>query len=282
MVFEKTGTVSKQKFRIMKKYSFKIAVSLFAIIAVLSSCYTGPIYDPYYVPKDRQKENLYYVPSAPNTQLLTEKNDFDFNVMLSASSKFSGSEWQASFLPAKHVGIIGSYSFAVNDADQHYMKYNRFETGIGYITSISKEWHFETYAGLGTGKIDNIHATGSSKVRLTHFFLQPAIAVSNEKKTAQFAFVSKFSGVNFRPDTAFDNAREPFSTSGIKSLYDKPFHVMWEPALVFRFGWKDVLFHTSYLISADLTNSDLYRANNNFSIGMSLRLNASGKKSNHR
>jgi hypothetical protein len=42
-----------------------------------------------------------------------------------------------------------------------------------------------------------------SKENLTHLFLQPAVAVNNEKKTVQFAFISKFSGVNFNvTDTA--------------------------------------------------------------------------------
>ena len=111
-----------------------------------------------------------------------------------------------------------------------------------------------------------------------HFFIQPAIAVSNEAKTCQLGFLSKISGVKFRVDTAFDNEREPFSTGQVRALYDKPFHVIWEPGLIFRFGWKNFLFHTSYSYSADLTNSNLYRSKNNFSIGGSLRLNVSANK----
>jgi hypothetical protein len=260
----------------MKKNSPLLFLGVATTILSLSSCYPGPIYDPYDIPESRQKENLYYVPSAPNTQLLSEKNDLDFTLARSAGSKFSGLEAQASYLPGRHVGIIGSYSSVKGDA--YYLKYHEVEGGVGYITHLSKEWHFETYAGMRSGKIDNIHATGISKINLTHFFIQPAIVVSNEKKTAQFGFVSKFSGVNFKVDTTFDNAREPFSTSQVTSLYNKPFHIMWEPALVFRFGWKNFLFHTSYSLSADLTNPEIHKANTNFSIGGSLRFNTSAKK----
>jgi hypothetical protein len=157
------------------------------------------------------------------------------------------------------------------------MKYNRFETGAGYITKLSKGWHFETYAGIGSGKITNLHQTGSSQIKLTHFFLQPGIAISNSKRTLQLGLVSKFSGVHFNMDTAYETDREPFSTGQAKSLYDQPFHVMWDPGLIFRFGWRHFLFHTSYSFSSDLTNTNLYRAKNNFSLGASLRLNA-GKK----
>jgi hypothetical protein len=262
-----------------KKFSF-YGFAICAATVLLNSCYPGPITEPYYVVESRQKENVYYVASTPNTQLLSEKNDLGFNLMRSGGSKFSGVECQVSYLPSKHLGLIAGYSSAGTDGRHDYMKYHQFETGIGYIAHLSKEWHFETYGGFGSGKINNTHATGSSSINLTHFFLQPAIVVSNKNKTTQFAFVSRFAGVNFKADTTFNNDREQFSVSHIKSLYDNPFHIMWEPGFVFRFGWQNFLFHTGYSFSADLTNSNLYRANSNFSIGASLRFNTSNKKSN--
>ena len=251
---------------------------ILACIVLLQSCYTGVIYDPYYIPVSRQQENIYYVPSSPNTQLLSEKNDMGFNVVASGGSKFSGVETQVSYLPATHVGLIAAYSSGKNDdGSTTYMRFHKLEGGVGYITNLSKGWHFETYGGIGTGKIDNFHATGNSNVNLTNFFIQPAFAVSNKKKTVQFGIVSKFSGVNFNVDTTFDNAREPYSTDQIIGLHDRPFHLMWEPGLVFRVGWKNFLFHTSYSLSADLANPHLNRATDNFSIGGSLRFNASKK-----
>ena len=262
----------------MKKNLHISGSIIVACIVLLHSCYTGPISDPYYVPVSRQQENIYYVPSSPNTQLLSEKNDMGFNVVASGGSKFSGVETQASYLPAKHVGLIAGYSSGKNDdGSSIYMKFHKFEGGVGYITNLSKGWHFETYGGIGTGKIDNFHATGNSKVNLTNFFIQPAFAVSNKKKTVQFGIVSKFSGVNFKVDTAFDNAREQYSASQIIGLHDQPFHIMWEPGVVFRVGWKNFMFHTSFSLSADLTNSLLHRATDNFSIGGALRFNASKK-----
>src|SRR5438067_13637996 len=77
------------------------------MILVLASCWPGPIYDPYVIPESRQKENLYYVPTAPNTHLLTEKNDADFNLIRSGGTKFSGVDVQASYLPGRHMGVVG-------------------------------------------------------------------------------------------------------------------------------------------------------------------------------
>jgi hypothetical protein len=57
-------------------------------------------------------------------------------------------------------------------------------------------------------------------------------------------------------------------------LYDQPFHVMWQPGLIFHFGWKHFLFHTGYSWSTDLTNPDLYQPKGIFSLGALLQLNA--------
>ena len=259
----------KQKYFLSRWVCLVVGSSFF-----LSSCFYGPIApDPYTVSEYRQKENLYYFPSSPNTPLLTEKNDISMTATRLADTKFTGGEVLAAFMPGKKIGIMGSYFSARNS---NYANYNRFEAGAGYVKGFSKGMHFETYAGFGNGKISNVHYTGNSNLKLTHFFLQPAIAISNKKKTAQFSFVSRFEGVNFKvSDTTFNNDREHFTTSQIKSLYDQPFHVMWQPGVVFRLGWKKFLFHSGYSYSSDLTNPDLHRATGNFSLGIILRLNTS-------
>jgi hypothetical protein len=214
-------------------------------------------------------------PSAPNAPLHAKKNDFDFNLMRTSDSKYTGGDVQTSYMPGKHIGIMGSYSFA-HGSD--YLKYNRFELGSGFVTQLSKNSHFETYGGFGKGKISNIHVTGNSRINLTHFFIQPAIATTTDKKTVQFGFVSRFAGVNFKVmDTSFNNDREPFNTNQVKGLYDKPFHIFWEPGFVFRFGWKNFLFHTGYSFSTDLTNRDLNKASGNFSMGFCLHFNTQGQ-----
>ncbi len=134
--------------------------------------------------------------------------------------------------------------------------------------------HIEAYAGLGKGNISNNHHTGFSKINLTHYFIQPAIAINNENKTLQVAIVSRFTGVNFKViDRTFNTQRELLSTAQFKSLDEKPFHVFWEPGAVLRFGWKEFLFHAGYSYSSDITNSSLHRSEAIISFGASLRLN---------
>ena len=248
---------------------------MIASAACLCSCVPYPIDDPYYVDPERQKENVYYVPTTPNTPLLSKKQDLNFTVSRSSNTKFTGIELQTAFLPTDHLGIIASYASMNNDfGSGAFMNYNHFEGGAGYIKEISPIYHFEAYVGAGTGKIHNEHHTGSSNIGITNFFVQPTFALTSKDKNIMLGFTSRFAGVHFNVmDTSFNTDRENFSGSQINSLYAKPFHMMWEPGITLKAGWKNFMFQSSYFYSADLTNPDLYRVKGNFSIGIALRFN---------
>mgnify|MGYP003694395563 CR=1 FL=1 len=110
------------------------------------------------------------------------------------------------------------------------------------------------------------------------FFIQPASLSAIKRKTVQFGIVSKFSGVNFKVDTAFDNAREPIQYQPGNRVYMIS-HSILCGNLVLYFGsvGKISCFTRVIVFRADLTNSQLHRATDNFSIGGALRFNASKK-----
>ncbi|MDX2048108.1 MAG: hypothetical protein SFU87_15060 [Chitinophagaceae bacterium] len=260
------------------KHYFNIAVMGTVITIAFTSCFPGGVPDPYIVAQSRQEENFYYTPSAHNAPLIKEKHDLNFNAALSSGTLHSGSELRGSFLPGKHFGITAAYSSGGNKS-RGTVRHNRLELGAGYITKLSNQWHFETYGGWGTGNIDNSHYTGTSHVKLSHFFIQPAFAITNDKKTVRLGLVSRFAGVNFKvTDTSFATDREPFSNAQLISLYEKPFRMFWEPCIVLRYGWKVFQFHTAYSVSVGLGNDDLHRSKSNFSLGVSLQFNTDKKK----
>lgn len=242
------------------------------IIFSFNSCYVTTTTG---IPIERQKENIYYVPSTPVSTTLLEKNEINFNLLRSSSSKFTGLEVQGAYLPSNHIGIIAGFNHASNkDPIETYMKFNRFELGAGYLASLPNNCHFETHVGGGFGKATNYHATGLSKTNLGIFFIQPAVGFYNKPKTVSFDIVSKFSGVKFNVmDTSFQTNDEPFSALQLKKLNDKPFNLMWEPALIFRAGWQNILFHVSYTSSLNLTNSDLNQSKGNIALGISFHFN---------
>lgn len=256
-----------------KETYFLIAVLLST--CSLTSCVTYPIDDPYYVDPERQKENVYYVPTTPNTPLLSKSQDLSFVISRSSNTKFSGVEAHAAFLPTDHVGIFASYASMNNDyGEGEFMNYSHFEGGAGYVKEISSAYHFEAYAGAGSGKIHNDHHTGTSNIGITNFFVQPSFAFTTKEKNIMLAFTSRIAGVHFNVrDTLFNTDRENFSATQINSLYAKPFHIVWEPGITLKAGWKNFMFQSSYFYSADLTNPDLYRVKGNFSLGIALRFN---------
>ena len=242
-------------------------------MVTFTSCSNYPIDDPYFVDPDRQKENIYYVPTTPNAPFLSKKSDLSFSILRSSDTKFTGMEAQAAFLPTGHFGIIASYASLSNKSGiENFMDYNHFEAGGGYIKEMKNDFVFESYAGIGTGKIRNGHYTGNSDIKLTNYFIQPSISIGNEN--VKFGFTTKLSGVHFTViDTLFNTDREALSANEINSLYKQPFHILLEPGFTFKAGWKNFLFQTSYFFSSDLTNSDLYRSKGNFSMGISLHFN---------
>jgi hypothetical protein len=266
----------------MEKTSATGILSTFLVscsIYLVACCPNGncPIYpDPYSVDEGRQKENIYYVPAAANMPLLTTKHDFYGTLMRSSGEQYLAFETEAAFMIGKHAGVAASFAQGKNGGggpDGDVMKYHRYELGAGYVNRFNKGWHFETYGGLGNEDINNKHHTGTSHIGLPYFFVQPTIAVSNRNQSVQFGISSRFVGAKFNAgDTLFNTDREQFSAAQFASLYSQPFHFMWEPAFVFRFGWQNFLFNTGFTYSADLTNPGLNRAKTNFTMGVTIRI----------
>ena len=250
------------------------------ILVTLSSCYYGGAYDPYIVDFSRQQENYYYAPAAQNLPLPGEKNDLSLALHGSVGDRQMGANMHAAFNPGKHVGLMTSYTSIKNDdaLDHGIAKIKSFGLGAGYFKKFADRFHFETYGGVGFSGINNRHYTGGSKITSTNFFLQPAVSISNQAETVQFAFVSKFSLNHFKiKDTSFNNDREPLVTGQMKIINDKPSQVFWEPGFVIRAGWKEIMFQAGYSVSTDLTNKELYRSKNEFSVGMILKINTAKK-----
>ena len=261
----------------MKKISVFNLLPAYAALCLLPVSCAPIIYQPYLVPEDRQKENVFYIPHALHAPLLYKKGDFRGGVSTTFVQKNNLFEFQGAYMATNHIGIMANYIHPIETGGVANLKC--FELGAGYILPLANNWHFETYGGWGSSKIANRHQTGSSNIKSNHFFLQPAIAVQNKKKTTQLAFISKFTRTQLTViDTAFDTSREPYLKSQLLTLKANPNHIFWQPGLVFRFGWKYFQFHSGIAISTDLSNSELNQAHANFTLGMTFLLSPETKK----
>ena len=263
----------------MKKLSAAstMMVVIFAI-PFFYSCYGYyPAYS-YIVDESRQKENVYHAPAMQNIPLLSEKNDFSFSGSLGYTSKHSGIDLHTAFVPAKHFGLLAGYRSYSQKENSENGSINSYEIGAGFLKD-NKNLHFEVYGGIGGGGTTNNHFTGTSKLTFTNFFVQPTIAIQNPEKTVQFAFTNKFSHQNFSiADTGFTGEREPFVTNQFKIIAESPNRIFWEPGIVFRAGWKSVLFNIGVSTLKDFGQPNFAMDRCNYFVGIVFRGNASNKE----
>lgn len=270
----------------MKKYRlFKQLLAVAIISTLYTSCYTG--YQPTGVPVSRQKENIYYVPTTPNTGLSPVKGDVNISLLRPSENNFGGFEAQVATHPTNHLSLGAAVLTGSNkDGGQKYTSFYRVEMGAGYYTPRKRRWQFEALAGAGFGSLKNYHVTGTSNISQVNYFVQPAFAYNNKEKTFHLNFSSRFTFVQFKvKDTSFSTNAEYYSAAQLKSLYSDPGELMWEPAIIMKAGYKNLFFHLGYTgvinvnpVADYLGGDDLNIAKGNLSFGVTARLLTKGVK----
>jgi len=123
-----------------------------------------------------------YVPSVVNAPLLTNKGE----VQAALHVGTSGIDPQFTYAPSNHIGMMLNGSFANNTSDStdNFHKHQFVEFGLGYFTNFSKRMKFETFGGIGSGKLqaeyDNNLWISKSNVNFTRFFIQPTIGFTTK------------------------------------------------------------------------------------------------------
>lgn len=255
----------------------KNSLALMLVIAVLPSCVDPNLLQtPVIISEPRQKKNYYYIPTSVNAPMLVEKNSLSSSIQGSFGSHPAALELQAAYVPISHLGLVTSFSSGGKIAGD--LEYHRIAAGAGYIGSFNKYWHAEIYGGYTAGKINNRHSTGSSSIRNNGFFLQPTFFYYNEKKNIQLGLAGRLTGNHFNIVSAsFLSDLEPYTKNQFDLMANKPFQLFFEPAIIFRFGWNNFLFHTSFSYASNLTTPDLNYPSANFSLGAYLKFNTAMK-----
>lgn len=222
----------------------KPAICLFLLPGLLVSC-----------------THYYYAPNTNNTPLLKEKNEGKVNGQYYVTDEANGIEVQAAYATGKHTAVMASYTSARHgsksehaNSDNGYGNY--IEAGIGYFTTINKSnWVFETYVGLGTGKITNTyHPSESSKTRFNKVFIQPALGYAS--KYFEVALSSKLSFVHLAVKNSSATTAYNFSAfRDINYIRENPSSVLWEPGIVLRGGIKNMKLTINYTGSVNLFNN---------------------------
>ena len=143
-----------------------------------------------------------YIPNVINTPLMSEQGDFQVNV----NSAISGFDPQVAYAATDHLGFMANGSFAnrTSDTTDNFHKHHFIEFGSGYFTTIGTSGRFETFGGVGFGKVraeyDNDIWQSRTDVNNLRIYIQPSIGASSEyldgSISTRFVLVNLYQGAD--------------------------------------------------------------------------------------
>ena len=210
-----------------------------------------------------------YVPNMHNVPLFQQKEEFHLDLSGSVGNEFSAFEVQAGFSLSDNFAIIGNGFF--HDADREmfndeYCRGHIIEGGAGAFVPMKDNMVFESYIGVGFGKIENgFDDDATTKLDFHRYFIQPSIGYTSD--FLDFAVSLRLSGLRYN-DIHFTGTLDTDDMDQIQYINRNPFSILVEPALTLRAGWKHIKFQLQFGYSINATNPDLLQEDLNASIGM--------------
>lgn len=204
--------------------------------------------------------NYYYAPNAHNVPLFKEKNEARLDIKGSTGDDFGAFEAQGAYSVAENLGVTANFISASGGSPSNTRRGRGVlgEVGIGYYNEVVPNLVFETYGGIGLGKITNHYSSGpngaASVYNVIRPYVQPSIGYASDIFDAAFStrvcllsYASgRFENVNsFMPDDAYQ----------VMYIDANRNCLMVEPAITLRVGWKYVKFQVQATYSANLSNS---------------------------
>jgi hypothetical protein len=203
----------------------------------------------------------YYAPNAQNVPLFSEKGQVSTSGSFQIGGATYGFNVQGAAAVSEHVGLMGNYNFF---SDNFMTTSNMGEIGVGYFDNFRQMGNavFETYAGIGAGRVKIDIADGLQLVNTTSFFIQPDIGYNWNK--FRLAFSTRFRVVHF------NIIRNDNLSSGYY-IYEQgtnQFNIGFiEPAVTCSFGSKMIRFQYQLMLSYAVGDIHYYdMINSNFGL----------------
>ena len=210
-----------------------------------------------------------YVPNMHNVPLFQQKEEFHLDLSGSMGNEFSAFEVQTGFSLGNNFAVIANGFF--HDADREmfndeYCRGHLIEGGAGAFVPMQNNMVFESYCGVGFGKIENgFDNDATSKLDFNRYFFQPSLGYTSD--FLDFAISLRLSGLRYN-DIHFSGSLDQEDQDQIQYINRNPFSVLIEPALTLRAGWEHIKFQLQIGYSQNLSNPDLLQEDLNLSLGM--------------
>lgn len=138
-----------------------------------------------------------YVPNNLNTPLFQKKEEFRFNVGMTANSPRANFDFQGAYAISDKFAVMANSSFMPNPTNSHHL----IEGAFGVYSAFAPDQNgfhmgrFETFGGYGFGWASESENITELTGRYQRAFLQPAVGFRNEKFDVILA--TRVSAVNF-------------------------------------------------------------------------------------
>jgi hypothetical protein len=140
-----------------------------------------------------------YIPSVPNTPMLTTRGEIAAGTHISLKGNFN---FNSAYAVSNHFAVLANGAFMNNESNKKDISHKMIEIGAGYFNTFGPENNriLEIYGGVGSGKSDRLFrefddnnilsSTESQKANYDKKFIQ--VNYSSKKKNNLRLF-----GVNF-------------------------------------------------------------------------------------
>ena len=210
-----------------------------------------------------------YVPNMHNVPLFQQKEEFHVDLSGSIGNEFSAFELQTGFSLGNNFAIIGNGFF--HDADREmfndeFCRGHIIEGGAGAFVPMKYDMVFESYFGVGFGKIENgWDNDATTKLDFHRYFFQPSLGYTSD--FLDLAVSLRLSGLRYN-DIHFTGILDQEDQDQIQYINKNPFSILIEPAFTLRAGWEHIKFQLQLGYSVNVSNPDLLQEELNASIGM--------------
>lgn len=216
----------------------------------------------------------FYAPNGLQAPLFREKGEFHASVGYNGGETIEGTDVQAAYAITPRLAVMtnGFFKGFNSSSTSDEFGFSFGEAALGYFRPFGRGGSFEVYGGYGAGSARGVYANGSNSFysggstytgdrlsgRFARWFVQPNLGYTS--RGFDIAFSLRVAGLRLHDVEAQLRAsqypNEPHEAAkDVLMLQRASSHLLVEPALTLRGGWKYVKLELQGILSGNLSHT---------------------------